>query len=358
MFEGKTVAHVMSAVIQVDPKWETLPTTTSQPLMRLLRRCLQKERQRRLRDIGDVLTDLDEALLAPPASETVSAEIAHPTRWRWGVLGWTLKPTPVQPVSRFVVSVPPSAPVSLTNTHNDVAISRDGTRVVYRAPEGVFHVRSVDQLGGLLLRGAESPNEPFLSPDGAWVGFVAETEGSMQKVSILGGPPVTICELPADLQGASWGSGDIIIFGTASSGGLMRVSGAGGDPEAITTPEGTRHTWPDILPENAGVLFTIDRGAGLGSEDVALLNLDTGEHQMIIPGGTHAKYSPTGHIVYGVEGTLRAVAFDLDALEVTSDPVPVVEGVLMKGSGAASFDLSDTGSLVYVTGGWGWRRDA
>ena len=71
---------------------------------------------------------------------------------------------------------------------------------------------------------------------------------------------------------------------------------------------------------------------------------------MIIPGGTHAKYSPTGHIVYGVEGTLRAVAFDLDALEVTGDPVPVVEDVLMKGTAAASFDLSETGSLAYISG--------
>ena len=114
--------------------------------------------------------------------------------------------------------------------------------------------------------------------------------------------------------------------------------------------QGTWHILPDILPGAAGVLFTINRGPGLGSEDVALLNMATGEHHVIIPGGTHAKYSPTGHIVYGVEGTLRAVAFDLNSLEVTSDPVPVVEGVLMKSSGAASFDLSETGSLVYVSG--------
>ena len=70
----------------------------------------------------------------------------------------------------------------------------------------------------------------------------------------------------------------------------------------------------------------------------------------LIPGGTHAKYSPTGHIVYGVEGTLRAVAFDLNSLEITSDPVPVVEGVLMKSTAVASFDLSETGSLAYISG--------
>ena len=166
----------------------------------------------------------------------------------------------------------------------------------------------------------------------------------------LGGPPITICELPANLRGASWGEDDIIIFGTASSNGLMRVSGAGGAPEAISTPEQSRHQWPDILPGGAGVLFTVDRGLGLGTEDIALFNMETREHHVIIPGGTHPQYSPTGHIVYGVEGTLRAVAFDLDTRKVTSDPVPVVEGVLMKNEGAASFDLSETGSLVYVSG--------
>ena len=191
---------------------------------------------------------------------------------------------------------------------------------------------------------------PFLSPDGAWVGFMAGPGGPLQKVSVFGGPPVTICEISANLRGASWGADDMIIFGTASQGGLLRVSGAGGEPEAITTPEQSRHVWPDILPGGAGVLFTVKQGPGLGNEDIALLDLDTGEHHVLIPGGTFPRYSPTGHIVYGVGGTLRAVAFDLDTLEVTSDPIPVVEGVLMKGDGAASFDLSETGSLVYVGG--------
>ena len=187
-----------------------------------------------------------------------------------------------------------------------------------------------------------------MSPDGSWVGFQSGTQ--LQKVSILGGPAVTLCELPAPLLGASWGIDDVIIFGTLNPSGLMRVSAAGGEPEEITTSENTRHTWPDILPGGAGVLFTIDRADGLGTEDIAVLNMETGEHHVIIPGGTHAKYSPTGHIVYGVEGTLRAVAFDLTSLEVTGDPVPVVEDVLMKGTAAASFDLSETGSLAYISG--------
>ena len=166
-----------------------------------------------------------------------------------------MRPGP-QTVSRMIVSVAPSAPVVLSNGLVDVAISPDGTRLVYQAGadgQEQLEVRVIDQLGSQPLSGPERPENPFMSPDGTWVGFAANAgSGPLQKVSVLGGPPVTLCELPAELRGASWGIDDVIIFGTASGGGLMRVSAAGGDPEQITTPEGPRHIWPDILPGGAG----------------------------------------------------------------------------------------------------------
>jgi serine/threonine-protein kinase len=64
---------------------------------------------------------------------------------------------------------------------------------------------------------------------------------------------------------------------------------------------------------------------------------------------TDARYVPTGHIVYAASGTLRAVAFDAARLEVTSSPVPVIEGVLRSILGA-HYDFSRTGSLVYLRG--------
>ena len=68
-------------------------------------------------------------------------------------------------------------------------------------------------------------------------------------------------------------------------------------------------------------------------------------------GGSYPRYSPTGHLIYGVGGTLRAVLFDLDRLEVTDpNPVPVLEGVVTKPSGAADFDIAADGSLVYIEG--------
>ena len=128
----------------------------------------------------------------------------------------------------------------------------------------------------------------------------------------------------------------------------------GGDPTRLTRDEGVTHRFPDVLPNGAGVLFTTSTDVqtiGVQTEfQIAVLDRATGDHRVIIENGSFPRYAPTGHIVYAVEGVLYAVAFDQETLEVTGNPVPVVENVITKTEGAASFDLSITGSLVYVNG--------
>ena len=325
-FDGETVSHVLAAVLNTEPDWAALPTETPAAIHTLLRRCLAKGRRRRVPDIGIARLEIDDALTAPATKGANTAAAPWLRVWQRPMplalaalafmglvglaLGWTLKPTPTQPaqpVSQFAVSVP-SAPESLSNQYRDVAISRDGARVVYRAGTAL-HLRALDQLDSVPLRGAEHADHPFLSPDGAWVGFIDERDNTLKKVPSLGGPPEMICEVPARfLRGASWGPDDMIIFGTiygTSSRGLLRVSAAGGEPQAITTPVGSSvHQWPEILPGGAGVLFTVSTtSSGATSDDqIALLDLATGEHEVIIANGFSPQYSPTGHIVYSVAG--------------------------------------------------------
>ena len=155
------------------------------------------------------------------------------------------------------------------------------------------------------------------------------------------------------MRGASWGPDDTIVFGTGQPSGLWRVSASGGEPEALTTPETEQvnHAWPHVLPGGRAVLFTILAGGSVENAQIAVLDLDTGEQRVLVPGGSNPRYAATGHLVYGVGGTLRAVRFDLDRLEVTDpDPVPVIDGVVTQGSGAVDFDLALDGSLAYVSG--------
>ena len=200
------------------------------------------------------------------------------------------------------------------------------------------------------------PRNPFISPDGNWVGFF-DGPRALQRVSIRGGPPVPISEMDGPGRGASWGADDTIIFATGDdNSGLWQVAlGGGGEPELLTTPDpeqGERdHLWPEILPGGRAVLFTIEPQGSNENAQIAVLSLESRTYEVLLPAGSHARYVPTGHLVYGVRDTLQAVGFDLDRLEVTSDPVPVVDTVNMKASGAANFSVSENGSLVYVRGG-------
>ena len=174
---------------------------------------------------------------------------------------------------------------------------------------------------------------------------------------------VVICEnLDGFARGASWGADDTIIFATGGPGGLWRVPAGGGDPEELTTPNTEQgeldHYFPEILPGGEAVLFTIVAPGGLANTQIAVLTLATGDYEVLIPGGSNPHYVPTGHLVYGVGDTLRAVGFDLDRLEVTTDPIPVVDGVNMSVSGAVNVALAEDGTLVYMSGAGGVRGGA
>ena len=171
----------------------------------------------------------------------------------------------------------------------------------------------------------------------------------------------TICELPGNLRGASWGDDGTIVFGVTGPSGLWRVAAAGGEPELLTRPEAgqgeTDYRWPEILPGGEAVLFTISAtltsgglaGATVDSR-IVVRSLDTGEQRVLIQGGAYPRYSPTGHLVYAMQGTVWAVRFDPSRLETAGEPVPVQEEVLTKRNGAANFSLSKDGSLIYMPG--------
>ena len=133
------------------------------------------------------------------------------------------------------------------------------------------------------------------------------------------------------------------------------MSSAGGQPTVLTKPDRGRaegdHFWPEFLPGGEAVLFTIiPATGGIESAQVAVLDLRTGMSKVLIRGGSHAHYVQTGHLVYGVMGTLRAVAFDLGRLEVVGTALPVLEGVVTTAVGAADIAVAANGSLVYVPG--------
>ena len=205
------------------------------------------------------------------------------------------------------------------------------------------------------------PRGAFVSADSEWIGFY--TDGALNKVALRGGAPIEICSVQSFLRGASWRDDDTIVFANSDrTEGLVRISAAGGEPELLTRPDldngELEHLWPHFLPSGTHVLFTIDRGSGLETMDIAVFDLATRQHEILIRGGTYPHYAATGHIVYASSRGLEAVSFDLDRLEVTSEPLPLARDVVVKRGGAANFDVSGDGTLVYTTSGdAGGRRE-
>ena len=242
--------------------------------------------------------------------------------------------------------------VGLNGQH--LTLTPDGSRVVYRGA-GQILVRALDRLEPTVLPGLGAPLGLFSAPDSQWVGFF-DGFSSLKKVAITGGPAVTLATLDGSPRGATWGADGTIVFATNTlTTGLQRVAAAGGEVTVLTTPDRARgeadHVLPEFLPDGRTLLFTITAvSGGLDAAQIAVLDLQTGTRTVLLHGGSHARYVPTGHLVYGAGGTLRAVAFDVSRLAVVGTPAPVLASVAMTGAGTVEAAVARNGTLAYLSG--------
>ena len=270
-------------------------------------------------------------------------------------------PSTSPPVARFGLSLPAAQPIAISFNDRDLALSPDGTHLVYTAgAESQLMVRAFDRLDALPLPGITNARAPFVSPDGQWVGFFDRLDeglqtgpvlrGALKRAPIGGGPPSVIAQVSGGSRGASWGPDDSIIFATSdTTTGLLRVAARGGEPEVLTRPDTNDgeqdHLFPSLLPGGRGVLFTIVEGGS--QRGVAVLDLNTGKWKTVIRSGSQAVYAETGHLVYEDGEALWAVRFDAATQDIVGDPVPVLERVTWR-SASANFAFSRHGMLAYA----------
>ena len=235
-------------------------------------------------------------------------------------------------------------------------LSPDGALLAFVAQKAealpLLYVRGLEELQARPLPGTEGARNPFFSPDGQWIAFFADRK--LKKVAVTGGAIVTLCAAPDD-RGGSWGEDGTIVF-TPAAGGLSRVSSAGGPPEVLTQPDPgvgvPSHRWPQVLAGGRAVLYTAGTRGGYEDATIVARPLPGGPEKILLRGGYHGRYLPSGHLVYIHQGTLFAAAFDIGRLEVTGAPAPALEGVTSHaGFGGAQFAHSDRGALVYLPGG-------
>jgi serine/threonine-protein kinase len=277
-------------------------------------------------------------LVLPAGIAVVAAALA-------GVVAWTMKPAVSRPVTRFSITLPADdefSPVIATRTV--VAVSPDGSRIAY-VSSGPLHVRARDQLADVTIVG--SGGSPFFSPDGQWLGFW--DEGQLKRVSVNGSASVPIAKMPT-IFGGHWESDDTILYGLGPSG-VWRVRAAGGEPQNVIKLNANESAHgPQLLPDGRSVLFTLaQRGQSWDDAQIVAQSIDGGTREIIVQGGTDARYLPTGHLVYARRGRLLALRFNPGDRKAAGDAVQVLEGVAQSVfTGAAQFNVSADGTLVYV----------
>ncbi len=367
-FHGEDITDILAAVVRAEPEWSRLPESTPPSIRALLRRCLQKDKVLRMRDAGDACIEIHEALAAPKDAGETHGAPASRSKWPWAVAailaallgvalpGWWHATRPIQqklqPLVRLDVDLGPD--VSLGSPYGaEEILSPDGTRLVY-VSQGRLFTRRLDQPSATELAGTQGANAPFFSPDGQWVAFFAQ--GKLKKISVEGGVAIPLCDAN-NPRGGSWGEDGDIIAELVNTSGLSRIPSAGGAPTPVTELQSgeATHRWPQILPGGKAVLFTAHTATeGFDTANIEVMSLADHHTKTLQRGGTFGRYLPSGHLIYVNRGTLFAVPFDLDRLEVRGAPAPVLDQVgYNAGNGSAQFDFSQTGTLIYRSGGAG-----
>lgn len=364
-FHRQTLADTMSTILKEDPV--PLPEALAPALSRIVRRCLEKNPEQRFQSASDLGFALEAITIM---SDTSSAQFVKKPRRPWfiaiggllviaGLLAavlWPRKSVPSnQNVSRVKFSVELPSSDSLGEfVGSSVGLSKNGTKLAYVVNHGTersIFIRPLDQLEGTSVAGTERGSAPFFSPDGEWLGFAAD--GKLKKVAVKGGQPQTLCDV-AVMPGATWGPDDTIVYSPNFNVGLFAISGRGGNPRRLTTPNhGEFHFLPDFVPGSKEVLFTIWNGTGssLDESKIALLSLETGKVRVIMEGGWSARYAP-GHLLYIQGESLLSVPFDWEHLRATGRPQEVARGIWKNlYVGVAYLATANDGTLAYVSGG-------
>jgi Tol biopolymer transport system component len=369
-FKGEDVADTLAFILTREPDWATLPADTPPLIRRLLRRCLQKDRRRRLADAADARLEIEEALAGPAAADGTATALAAAPRplWRRAIpvvatalvvcavtagTMWRLRPSVPAPVMRFAIAIPDGQ--QLTAQGKAIAMSPAGTHIVYVANRRLY-LRSLSDLEVRPITGAanagSTPGYLAFSPDGRSIAYFEG--GTIKRIALSGGAAVTVCETD-QISGMSW-DGDTIFFGQGGKG-IMRVSANGGKPEpVVTVKDGEFVDSPQLLPDGQTLLFALATGANADRWDKARIvaeSLKSHERKTLIDGGSDARYLPTGHLVFALSGVVFALPFDVERMTPSGSPMPIVEGVRRSRTGTtgyANFGISNTGSLAYMPG--------
>jgi Tol biopolymer transport system component len=356
-FQGDDVSDTLAAVLRADPAWTALPAATSPSVRKALGRCLEKDRKRRLRDIGDVGILMEDASV-PEAAAGAVADVGsrRAVYVAWSLAGvlfvgvaaaFRLQPVSELPPVRFSVTPPDDVRFPRISTPSVPILAPDGRHVVFAAVRGAtpaLWVRDIDAIEARLLPGTENGSYPFWAPDSRRIGFFAN--GAMKTTDMLGGGVRNLCPAPGPARGGSWNSSGIIVFTSANLPGLFQVSETSGpSKQVIASDAADRYRAPTFLPDGRRFLFLV-----FPQNEIRLGSLDSTGTTKVIDAESQAVFVPPGYLLFVRQGALIAQSFDARRGMPAGTGTPLVENIIASTTGYAAFSASRTGDLAYRTG--------
>jgi len=363
LFEGETVSDILAQVLTKQPDWEQVPAK----VRRLLKKCLEKDPKRRLRDIGDAWELLEDGEPGTASS-----------RSRLGLAGWVAagvvaviaaalafvhfrEMPPEASVVRTSILAPEEASSFVLNANlGGSAISPDGRLLAFvanvKGGSSLF-VRPLDSLKARTLPGTAGASRPFWSPDSRNIGFQAN--GRLQRIGLNEGAPRIICDA-AQARGATWNADGVIVFHSRVNQALNRVAASGGVPQPLTAVDEkteTYHYWPQFLPDGKHFLYLI-RAQPVNQSAIYVGSLDEKPEDKkrvkLVDSQLGAIFAPNpstpgkGHLLWVQGQSLMAQAFNAETLKLSGEAVPVAESIgETETDGYADLSASRTGVLAY-----------
>jgi Tol biopolymer transport system component/tRNA A-37 threonylcarbamoyl transferase component Bud32 len=361
-FEGAVAVTVIAAIMSSEPP-PIAALQSAHPLLdHVLRRCLEKDRERRWQNVSDLTGELRWIVEHPIAAPVTAAPAARPSRiWQAAIaLGLVLAAVaavaggralggraaaPDLPALRLEISTAPTDDPSM-------ALSPDGTQIAFVANQDrvpVLWVRRLDAIENRALSGTGGASFPFWSPDGRTIGFFADDK--LKRIDAAGGMPALVVTDAPNARGATWNSDGVILFVSGVTGPIKRVPARGGQAESVTqvnTGSGPAHRLPQFLPDGKRFLFS----SALGTADtngIYLASLDKTPPVRLVPDDTNGYFAAPDKLLTIRQGALQAYRFNVATGVVQGEPVVIAQG-FSAAAANSMFAASDAGVLAYRAG--------
>jgi eukaryotic-like serine/threonine-protein kinase len=378
VFGGDTLADTIAKVIEREPDWMLLPADTPEPIRHLLVGCLAKDPRERLRDIGDVRITIDSILSGSIGSSGSGSAVRSrvPVK-RWGawlpwavatalasvlIVTWNLRPPPGPPPSpsRWPYDLPAGQSLDGSGGAHLLTLSHDGSQLAYVATPRLLYIRPItNDPEAKPVPGTEKNRgvrEVRFSPNGKEIAFYSFADRTIARMNVSGGESQTICDAETP-TGLDWGRNGTVLFGQGRKG-IWRASVNTRLATRVAAVDANQEAHgPQLLPDGDHFLFTVATGHTRDRWDKAEIfvgSLSTPTRIKLGLTGSDARYLPqTGHLLYAIGGSIYAVGFDPQTLQVRGTGVRVEEGVsraIAAVTGAANFSVSDNGTLAFVPG--------